>query len=490
MNAASPPSPRPAVGRIELLRYLVCAPLFIMLSLMVLEALLAAATTWLVIKAGRDVANDEFLIGDLLWILGAQSLSYIAGAISWMYAERAGFRAFGRYMLRFARDNRSEPKLLHNRNAREQVEPFLTGETFYTIFHLMYEIESQLKLLLGLIFNSLVLGLEIDGSLPAAFGAVFVVLMLIQWTMRRRVAGVYLENQRQNNRVTAHGYTAWDNVFTGNAYNLRLWIGEFKRRMRDCLRAQITAIMVREGLSAGGGILALTVVFATMVYVAIRGADDSALLIALAATLPRQIEMTNNVHEFATGWNDVLAVWTRFGGIAGSMNPEPDPDFNGRIRFDRLVLRDGDLVFACNSVEEAMIAIAANPTGRINVRGGNGSGKSTLLAALKAELKNRAYYWPTNDRLSFEFVKGQEDPELDEDGEPVKTKRKRKRGFSSGERQIRSLEEITRHTAARIYLLDEWDANLDTANRARADALVEDLAARARVVEISHRDRA
>ena len=53
-----------------------------------------------------------------------------------------------------------------------------------------------------------------------------------------------------------------------------------------------------------------------------------------------------------------------------------------------------------------------------------------------------------------------------------------------------SLEEIVNSTRAKVYLLDEWDANLDDANKAKADALVDQLAARARVVEISHRDRA
>ncbi len=67
--------------------------------------------------------------------------------------------------------------------------------------------------------------------------------------------------------------------------------------------------------------------------------------------------------------------------------------------------------------------------------------------------------------------------------------RRRRAGFSSGERQLRALQEIVRHTDAPIYLLDEWDANLDPNNRAAADALVEELARRARVVEISHRDR-
>jgi len=65
----------------------------------------------------------------------------------------------------------------------------------------------------------------------------------------------------------------------------------------------------------------------------------------------------------------------------------------------------------------------------------------------------------------------------------------RKLGFSTGERQLKSLEEIVNDTDARVYLLDEWDANLDATNKAKAEALVDALAARARVVEISHRDR-
>ena len=81
--------------------------------------------------------------------------------------------------------------------------------------------------------------------------AVFAVLFLMQWTMRKRVASAYLENQRMNNRMTAQGYTAWDNVFTGNRYNLRLWMDGFKAKLRDGLDAQIRAIMTKEGLERG-----------------------------------------------------------------------------------------------------------------------------------------------------------------------------------------------------------------------------------------------
>ena len=76
--------------RLQFVRFLLCWPLYICLFLLVCEALLSAATTWLVIKVGRDVANGNFFVMDLVWILLVQCASYAAGAISWVFAERAG----------------------------------------------------------------------------------------------------------------------------------------------------------------------------------------------------------------------------------------------------------------------------------------------------------------------------------------------------------------------------------------------------------------
>jgi ABC-type bacteriocin/lantibiotic exporter with double-glycine peptidase domain len=481
------------IPRLELVKYLLSPSLFVMIVLMVAEAMLAAATTWFVINAGRKVAVGEFLVTDLIWILSAQSASYVVGVISWVFAERAGYRGFGKFVLRFARENRGKVKLFNDKSAREQVEPFLTGEAFQCFFNIMYELEFALKLFLGLVFNSLVLGAEIDISLPFAYVGAFGTLLLMQWVLQNPIARAYLENQRMNNRVTAQGYTAWDNVFSGNAYNIRLWLSSFKARLRDGLTAQIRAIVAREGMSAMSGIVSLAIVFATVTVVAMNNVGQTALLVALATTLPRQIEMTYELHLLATGWNDFIAVWTRFGGVAANMLPQPDPDFDQRIKFDRLVLREDDHANAVASIGDALRIALARPTGRINVRGGNGAGKSSLLASLKTELKKRAYYLPTSDRLAFKFAGGVVPVDVEGDDEDdvvvVAETLDQKLGFSSGERQLKSLEEIVNETHAQVYLLDEWDANLDEANKAKADALVDQLAARARVIEISHRDR-
>ena len=152
-GAVEPAPIRPPLRRIDVAAFILSRPLYFMLALLVLEALLGATTTYLVIKAGRDVASGYFMVTDLVWIFVAQAASYVSGAVSWIFAEQAGYRAFGRYILHFAHVNRYETRLLNDKAMREQVEPFLTGETFYIFFHLMYELEGDLKLLLGLVFN-------------------------------------------------------------------------------------------------------------------------------------------------------------------------------------------------------------------------------------------------------------------------------------------------------------------------------------------------
>jgi ABC-type multidrug transport system fused ATPase/permease subunit len=483
----APASPSVVFKRSEFLGFLLVAPFFWMLALLVVEAGLAAATTALIIQASHDVSNQEFLISDFAWIVAAQSASYIVGASSWIFAERAGFGAYGRYMLRFAKLNRASPALLGDRQQREHVEPFLTNETFHILFELVYELEADLKLFFSLLFNTIVLGYAIDAGLPAVYGFVFVALLALQWFVRKPVAAAYLAQQRETNRMTAHTYTAWDNITAGNRYNYRLWHAGFKDRLRHALRAQIRAIMAREGIATVSGIFALVVVFTYLAWVAGRNVNDSAMLIALAATLPRQIDLSYNVYGLASGWNDLLAVWTRIGGAVEAMRPAPDSEFNQRIRFEGVSLASGGEALPCTNLGDAVRQITRLPTGRILVRGSNGMGKSSLLVALKAQLGKDAFYWPTSDKLSFTFLQGKEQEE--ESDEQTPNSKPSVSGFSSGEKQLRSLQEICASTQAKVYLLDEWDANLDSKNRALAEQLVASLATRAVVVEISHRDR-
>jgi ABC-type bacteriocin/lantibiotic exporter with double-glycine peptidase domain len=465
------------------LRLLFCMPFFVMVALILVEAVLQAAVTYLVIQIGKDIAQSTFKLLDFGWIVLAQGGSYALNGVSWVFGEQAGFTAYARYMSAYARDNRFATGLMVDKDTRERVEPFLTNETFHLLFELMYELEGALQLFFGLLLSALVIGLEIDAGFPIAYAIIFACVMLLQYCVRKPVAKAYLDNQKMTNRLTAQTYTAWDNIYSGNLYNLSLWLSFFKTKLRAALKAQIKAIVWRESLSSVSGVLGLLVIFAVMAWVVKKDASDVALLVGLAATLPKQIEMTHQVHSLAIGWNDLLALWTRAKGVVDNMRPEPAGTLEPRVSFDRLQLRQAGTEVVCCNIDDALAVALMQPTGRINVRGENGAGKSTLLLALRMRLKGRAYFWPTADRLAFQFTQFETEIEADE-----KSDDDQPRGYSSGEQQIAALAEIVEHTHAKVYLLDEWDANLDDTNRARAQALIHKLSARARVIEISHRD--
>jgi ABC-type bacteriocin/lantibiotic exporter with double-glycine peptidase domain len=254
-------------------------------------------------------------------------------------------------------------------------------------------------------------------------------------------------------------------------------------------------------LSSASGVISLVIVFAAIALIAFQNHGDTAVLIALAATLPRQIDLAHSVLGLSEGWNDLLAIWTRIGGAVDHFSPQADAAFTRRIKFKSLRLTDASIAekqpLAAHNLPALLSVLHAMQNGRINVRGGNGSGKSSLLAALKNELGGAAYFWPTTDKLAFKFPKAIAekitapiDESIDDSDEIDEPPPVQKFGFSAGEWQIKTLEEIVANTTARYYFLDEWDANLDANNKARAEALIASLAARAVVVEISHRDSA
>ena len=479
----------------DFLRFLAGPAIIGMLAMILLQELGSATSTWLVIRIAREITQERLSVGDFGWIVVAQTISYLAGTFSWIFGERAGFGAYSRYMLYFARQNLARTALLGDTEARERTEPFLTSETFHVCFELIYTVQFHLRVFFQLLFN---LGIEIDGGLPAAFTVAFLVLAGLQWFLRKPLADSYLNNQRMTNRMTARTYNAWDNVFSGNRYNFSFWHRDFRQRLADALSAQVRAIVLREGWSAASGVIALLLVLGATAGIALADRGNLPLLIALAATLPRQIEMTLDLHQLTIGFTDLLAVWTRIKGICEHMRPIPDTRFLDRIDFDHIVLRAGNHEHTCTSLAAGVHCALARPTGLLTVRGGNGSGKSTLLAALKAQLRGKAFYWPTQDRMVFSFNSGgllaptvTDDAHESADGAEALSAAEeaaQRKGYSSGERQLQVLREIVAHTDAPVYLLDEWDANLDMANRAIAMELVNELAHRARVIEISHRD--
>ena len=52
-------------------------------------------------------------------------------------------------------------------------------------------------------------------------------------------------------------------------------------------------------------------------------------------------------------------------------------EFDTRIEFDRITLKQGDTQMQCSNLADALAMVKLHNTGLVQVRGGNGSGKSS-----------------------------------------------------------------------------------------------------------------
>ena len=106
--------------------------------------------------------------------------------------------------------------------------------------------------------------------------------------------------------------------------------------------------------------------------------------------------------------------------------------------------------------------MSSAPRGRFLITGCNGSGKSSLLRVMKALLQEAVLLGP-GIQLAPHEIRG-----------------------STGESQIEMIEMFMQQKV-KVFLLDEWDANLDMMNTNTIDARLNDLAQDALIVEVRHK---
>jgi ABC-type cobalamin/Fe3+-siderophores transport system ATPase subunit len=155
--------------------------------------------------------------------------------------------------------------------------------------------------------------------------------------------------------------------------------------------------------------------------------------------------------------------------LARSTSGQASAAFSERLRY--AAAHADDFVITHDGRRVDFSGVRSNPQmlsqqGRWTIRAPNGTGKSTLLIALAMHLAGRSgvYFLPAHSRMATEG------------GEPG----------STGQIKDQHLADFDRNVApnARVILLDEWNANLDPANRRRLSAMIERWSQRCAVIEV------
>jgi ABC-type bacteriocin/lantibiotic exporter with double-glycine peptidase domain len=195
---------------------------------------------------------------------------------------------------------------------------------------------------------------------------------------------------------------------------------------------------------------------------------ESTKVVALFITLPRQAMMVQCIFGFFNAFLSWQGDRRQLDALGKAIHMLGDQDVSERIRFSSISINVNGKLTEFSSIDALATKVADCGAGRITLRGANGSGKTTLLAYFAELYKSRAFFLPT--RNSEIYFSAQSLGSL-----------------SDGVRLRAIINEMVAFDEVSIFLLDEWDANLDPENMFEIDAMIEGIAARRLVIESRHR---
>lgn len=435
----------------------------------------ASQTIWLVKMMKEIVAEEPFFLSLFLY-LGALVIPYFPGCIGYIFKISWKQESQRSFINAFVHSNSNQIGEWSNKGLKQGKLSILTAEgpvALHAIIDYLYDLYAYV---ISVILNILALSIIVEPLFAAAY---FISVMT--------VFGIMKIKKRAQRRLTKKALTsridlsqsllaAWDNVLLGNFYNFKLWNERTTQRVNRCLKKNVELERFDQVLAIVISLMTSIPSLCVVIYYAYAHRYSIPHLTAFLVTLPVLFTILSYTYQTLS----LIFRWTMHKSKLVSIYQAIQPlqylqsTMEKKIKWSKiqlypssLQLQEGTLVskpIYLNSYQEILPFTLKN--GRYTIRGENGAGKSTLLMLLKENLRERAFFLPTQNQLSF----------ISETNK-----------YSTGESLRNRLLEISEKVEADILLLDEWDANLDKENAERLSLLIDQLATNKCVIEVRHR---
>lgn len=436
---------------------------------LILQQLIVASSTFWIVKLSEAVVNHEQPLLYLSLFISSLFLVYFPGVLSSYYLERSKCTAIYNYINQFTMAHKGMPTVLNEATLRMEKEPWLTSESANTIEEATHVIYDGVSTGLNTLFNIVALCLAIDTIFIYGYVLSFIILLTATKIFKNKLSLKSVGAQSARKSYSQILLSGWDNIIIGNKYNLDIWQSQYIKRWKAYIEASSGNVFFSASASTTATILSL-IPICTLVFMLFIKTKSEILLVALIATLPRQVQIIQHFQILSTYAMSWYGVYAKLRSLIQSLNPfDINPEnFQDRISLSELTISINNHNHNFANINSFLDKVATMKNGRICIQGKNGSGKTTLISMLKQKMGNAAYYYPFNTVLSFSSM-------IDDS---YSTGQKFKVCF---EEAIGSLDGVS------VVLLDEWDANLDRQNTEALNGVIESLSEKYCVIEISHK---
>lgn len=290
--------------------------------------------------------------------------------------------------------------------------------------------------------------------------SLFLVAVLIRFFSERNAA---YAGAAESQKTALNGVLgrAWENLTLNNRSNKHFWGQRYHAQFESWTGAALTAEASRHFTSVALTTATFVPTLTTLTWFTFSHQENFNELLAMTVLLPRIYMILNHTSALIYLVRDISFYRGRFRQLEQASRLPEIENLDRRIRYEVLELTLDGAPLAPTD----LFTLKWPANGWITVRGPNGAGKSSLLARLKQEFGERAFYYPAHADLDFQ-----------NGSEPV----------STGQKTLRDLEEILTSEPAGILMLDEWDANLDAAHKARLENRLREVSRTRLLIDVRH----
>lgn len=430
--------------------------LYLALLFLLIQQGIVGLSTYFIANLAIDIAQkDNFLIN-----LGGFVLSliivYIPAYFATIFLEKSKFDLLNNYVQKFIMTFFGKTALLNNKELKDQSTVFIGQESKAVVDDMLDFAFDGMALILNLLINILILGFFLDYNLLVAYIIGFLLVELFIFYHKNKISKISTTSQKSRISFISILNKSWDNIIIYNKYNIDIFNKIYQCNFNRSKKYHINSQSFNNIISSTGMLLFMLPVLSLIMYLFIKHQDNYTFLALLVATLPRQIQLLQMGQALVFHQTNFSSIKARFIGLQNSLNV-PSIDILNRINFQQIFINNAPLSdFDLNSLPK---------NGRMTIKGRNGAGKSSFLLYLKTLLSNRAFYLPVSHDLFFH----------------------QNNKKSTGQKLLSQLMEIRNNKSnIDVIILDEWDANLDNANKNYLDELINELAKEKLVVEVRH----
>jgi hypothetical protein len=433
------------------------------LLLIVVHQALIASSVYFLAKVVENFGSDGPYATYLVLYMAAMIVPFIPGCLSFIAMQQWINHAHLNITTQLVNAARDKVQLYRSAAQRETFDSAVSRNAFGSVSSYIAMSHDFFSLLFNSVFSMAVIGFLLPRELmlgyTISFVAAFAVIWLFNSPAQRRSAEVEDQYAEYGNCLAR----AWDNATAGNQHNYENWLQDRDKKGWAYYRGALKLASLKQ---VGNVSIALASLLPTAYLIHFMVTTHSAAPAVLAVVIVNLTRIFHILNSLGTliyqmlEWTAMKARLSYLFNIEDAMASPPElPDapagsmtINGKTVVD--------FASVIGQIREA-------GCGRFTVRGANGTGKSTLLLAMKQAYSQAAFFLPTaNSRLNWQ-------------GNYERR--------STGQRMRAVLDEICSSTQGLKYLLlDEWDANLDSANREQLDGLLASMSRQFVVVEVRH----